>query len=337
MHNPKDTSKDYDVEPSELIGKRFKSDDLNSKQETDKNRESVLEDLASRLESELKDTNMHSSFDARNEKEQDEKSKEIMELEKEIEDLEDNLLPDQNLDPERELESGDDSLLPLADQTLIEEKWEDQLDEQKDKEIEDKEIEEKKNQAKEKKAKRKQIDKLMAAEEKRQQEVEQRQIRELEKHKQKVAKVFAFQEIKSQRNLVKQARPRLSLGWYISLIKKPVIYLAGIEMLVYFFSLVPSFKINFFNLSLAIILLVDVIVLGWLVVKVLKTKVQTHWVGIKTVVLAGVFVGLFRAVFKLIWLNIPWTVPNIIIEPLMMAGVGLVVGVVVGVIVKNKK
>jgi len=273
------------VEPSELIGKRFGSGTEPPKSAGTMRQDNQLENLADKLEKELSGKSFVETVDVADEK-KDEKTQDVLELEQEIENLQDDLLPKQDLKPEHELESGQ---ISEDKKTAITEDFEKIQRTQRDSEPS-----------------------VLAGE-------------TLDKEKER------------QKELEKGLRPKLGFGWYVNVVKRPVVYLAGIEFLIYFFSLILIIKPFLLNIVLPLVFVLDIIVFGWLTARVLRKHRQGFWAGVKAVVLAGILVGMARAVFKVIWINEVWTMFNVLTEPIVTGGIAGIVGLVVGFIARKKQ
>ncbi|HPI67338.1 MAG TPA: hypothetical protein PKZ16_02240 [bacterium] len=118
-------------------------------------------------------------------------------------------------------------------------------------------------------------------------------------------------------------RPFHHRGWYVSIIRRPVIYLAGLEFLLYFFSLIPGWRTLFLGVFLPYLVLLDVVVFVWMSLRLRLVHFENRSTTVKCLILAGLLVGLARSFFKVIWIGELWTVFNLISESLID---GLVAG-----------
>ena len=286
------------VEPFELADRHFGSGTKPPKSAGTMRQDNQLENLADKLEKELSGKSFVETVDVADEK-KDEKTQDILELEQEIENLQDNLLPKQDLKPEHELEKPED--LELAEKEM--------------KKLEIKKLREEKREEERK----------LKEEKKREKEIEKQRNKEIKEEK------------KRAKELTGQMQPKLGFGWYVNVVKRPVVYLAGIEFLIYFFSLILIIKPFLLNIVLPLVFVLDIIVFGWLMARVLRKHRQGFWTGVKAVVLAGILVGMARAVFKVIWINEAWTMFNVLTEPIVTGGIAGIVGLVVGFIARKKQ
>lgn len=163
---------------------------------------------------------------------------------------------------------------------------------------------------------------------------EQKKIKEEKDRLKVLERVRKKQAKEEQKELVKQRWPQLNFGDYINTIKKPVLYLVGLEFLIYFLSLINLFKSFLLDIILPLIIFVDIGVFIWLSIKISK-EYNVRLITIKACLLTGILVGLFRAIFKVIWINELWTVFNLIIEPILFGAIAGVVGLVVSLLVKH--
>lgn len=160
---------------------------------------------------------------------------------------------------------------------------------------------------------------------------EERQLKKIEeKNKKKQEHLLKKEQRKKERAM----RPKF--GWYVAIVKRPVVYLCAIEFMAYFGALLPFVKNFFTNVILSYIIILDLIVFIWLAVRIKKHYAESYGTAIKAVMLAGLLTGFFRAVFKVIWINESWTIFNVIFEPLIWAGYGMVIGLIVGGIIKRQ-
>lgn len=243
------------------------------------------------------------------------KSTDVLELEKEIATLEEKLLPRQNLKSAAELPTGEEKRLATGDNLEMELLYEEMSKREREKEIRNKEIRNKEIEKLKKEGFGKEVDyhKLL--------------IKEEQKKKSISKKEFVKPKEKGQ------PKEKLGLGWYVQLIKRPVMYLFAVELLIYFFSSVNYFENFMKNIIWPLTLILDAVVFIWLAAYVKRIIGQNSWVVIKTCFLAGWLIGWARAIVKLFWLIEDWTVVNLFIEPiivgLMAAGIGLLVAWVI--------
>lgn len=251
-----------------------------------------IQKLSEELEKKLGEKKYFSQFDFRGNEIKEEKSPELVEFEKEIEDLQEDLFPNRILDTERELEAGTSS------KTEVEQKSEPifKPDEEKKKSVIKNFIQSKS------KLKRKKVKK------------EKSNINNLPQD------IFQEKETKVS---------------YFKIINRPIIFLAGIVMLIYFFSAVSFLEKVLLNDLLPSILILDIIFFIYLAKK-LKTKSNSTATTIKYLLIAGLLIGFFRSIFKLIWINEIWTVINVIIETLFTAGVAIICAFLTSIFINNK-
>ncbi len=127
------------------------------------------------------------------------------------------------------------------------------------------------------------------------------------------------------------------LDWYWQVIKKPVIILAGLEILVYGLSLFSELKLMMSEVFDPILLLVDFVFFGWIVWQVRIKKGETFWQGIVTVFLAGFALGLVMSIFKALWFREYWAIFNLITQPVFMGLVAVVIGLLVSIAIGRKR
>jgi len=361
----------------------------NPNQNTD-NADEELKNIAEKLEKELGHQYFDKPVDLTQEKSEN-KIPEILELEKEIENLGEIILPGADLKPEDELPAGekhieieklknkeikgeekrkyksfrlfrekkesDDNSSTDFWQTLKQEKEEiEKLEIKKLREKEKQEREQRKKLEKEKKEREKEIKRNGKEEREKTEAVEKEKIlkeKKLQSEKQlaewknikaerQAAKIEAKNKKRQEKLLKKEQRKkeralRPKFGWYIMVIKRPVIYLCAVEFFSYFCTLIPATKNFFNNIVLSYLIILDLIVFIWLTIRVKKHYEENYGTIVKAVILAGLLTGFFRAVFKVIWIGNAWTIFNIIFEPLIWAGYGLVISAIVGAIVKKQK
>lgn len=154
-----------------------------------------------------------------------------------------------------------------------------------------------------------------------------------------------FLEWQNQKKLQKQSRLEKKeqikevspkFNWYLTVIKKPTIYLVGLELLLYLMSTAPLIKNFILNTLLNYLILVDLSVFSWLTFNFKRNIGEKSLTAIKAVALTGLLVGFFRAFFKFFWFNENWTLINIFIEPLIWAFYGIIVSFVLSLIIKRK-
>jgi len=129
---------------------------------------------------------------------------------------------------------------------------------------------------------------------------------------------------------------KAGLGKLVKIIRRPVVYLVGIEMLIYFFSSLDLLKNFMLDVFLPFILILDIIVFIYIFVRVVKEERRTKGVALKALILAGVLVGLFRGIFKIIWVNEMWTILNVVFEPIIGALTALIIGAILSIFKYNK-
>ena len=127
------------------------------------------------------------------------------------------------------------------------------------------------------------------------------------------------------------------LVWYWMLIRTPVFILAGLEISLYFLSLIPGLKFVMIEVFDPILFLVNFIFFGWLMVLVLKKKGENLWQGTVTLFLAGFALGLIMSIFKIFWIREYWTFYNLIVEPVFMGMIAVIVGLIVSLFIKKNK
>ena len=121
------------------------------------------------------------------------------------------------------------------------------------------------------------------------------------------------------------------------LIRTPVFILAGLEISLYFLSLIPGLKFVMIEVFDPILFLVNFIFFGWLMVLVLKKKGENLWQGTVTLFLAGFALGLIMSIFKIFWIREYWTFYNLIVEPVFMGMIAVIVGLIVSLFIKKNK
>jgi len=305
-----------------------------------------LKEIAEKLEKELGHQYFDQPLNLAKEK-APEKMPELLELEHEIEKLGEIILPGADLKPKDELPSGEKTELvtekkptknkyqsfrlfktmaATEKQTRDEEK---KL--QKEKQAQEKMIreQEKEKEIAEKIARQMQKEKNLAEWKKIKEEREQTKIAEKNKKRQEL--LLKKERRKKERGL----RPKF--GWYVMVIKRPIIYLCAVEFLTYFGTLFSPVKNFFTNVILSYIIILDLIVFVWLVARIKKHYGESYGTAIKAITLTGLLTGFFRAGFKVIWVNDLWTIFNVIFEPLIWAGYGLIIGLIVGAIIKKQE
>lgn len=127
------------------------------------------------------------------------------------------------------------------------------------------------------------------------------------------------------------------LAWYVGIIRKPVLVLAGLEILLYVLALFDSLKLVMTEVFDPILLLVDLIFFGWIAWQVRLKRGESLWQALVSVFLAGFGVGLIMSIFKAVWIREYWTIFNLITEPVFMGLVAVVVGLVVGLAIGRQK
>jgi len=126
------------------------------------------------------------------------------------------------------------------------------------------------------------------------------------------------------------------LEWYWDIIHKPVLVLAGLEIVLYILALAPNLKILMMEVFDPLMLLVDLVFFGWLFASVIKKKKENCWQGLVTVFLAGFALGFILSIFKAFWIREYWTLFNVIIQPVYLGLLAAAVGLVVSLFVKRK-
>ena len=127
------------------------------------------------------------------------------------------------------------------------------------------------------------------------------------------------------------------LGWYLKIIKKPVLILAALEIGVYGLSLFAGLKnlmLDFFD---PLLLIVDLVVFGWIFARVKKKDRSMWWPAAVSVFLAGFSLGLIVSIFKFFWFREYWTVFNLIIEPVFTGLIAGAVGLIVNIFMRREK
>ena len=349
-----DYEDDYDVDPSDLIGKNFK---------VEREPKASIEKLAFRMEKELNGQGTGQPFDFRDQVKKQEK--EIEKLEEKVDDLQEKLLPHQNIDPDNELESGEDISLPGPN---LKDKYNQKLEAYKKRLAEEQKIEEervKKTLELEEQRKREELEwqrKQEEAEIQRQEELRKKREAQQEKirlhqearERRRSAKIkkaeearqrkIARQNEREHRKLIKQQEklelknlsPKTNFAWYLKEIKRPLVYLVGLELLIYFLSLIPALKILMLDVFLPLLIFIDILVLSWLALQINK-KYSSRSLTIQTCLMAGVSIAFLRAVFKLAWINELWTVLNLLVEPLLYLCISLVISFIISLFLKSNK
>ena len=93
------------------------------------------------------------------------------------------------------------------------------------------------------------------------------------------------------------------IKWYVVMIRKPVLVLASIEILLYFFALVPNLKLLMLDVFNPLLLLVDFILFGWLFSQIVRHGKESYLQGLVTVFVAGFSLGLITSIFKAFWIR----------------------------------
>jgi len=329
----------------------------------------ALDELTKQLEEEIKKENDGSPIDLNNTSEK-KSSDEILELEKDINELQETLLPEQDINPDNALPTGEEKELPSGEKKKLEKEFKKKKQEQKKLENKRKKVETKKQKLEIKKQKKQE---KLALKEKKQQEKKikkaekalQKEIRKKEKEKTKQDKNLVFEEQKifyeqerkenkqnkkieklrkeklrdekKASNIIKKSQPKLKFSWYLSIIQRVVIYLIAVEILIYIFSLINILNLFLLNIILPLVLILDIIVFAWLTVNVQRKHEKSFWIALRACILAGLLVGLLRGFFKFFWINEPWTVINIFIEPIVTLIFALITSLVINIFIKLKK
>lgn len=379
------------------------------------------DDFIKQLEQEIALNDLSQPIDLRAEKDKPGKPVDILELEKEIEDLEGTFLPAQDLQPSHELSSGEELKLPEADNLELEKEYKSELEKEKRKNKKEKkwfkkdflsdngkekkekievdkglknklreqqaiEKQMKKEQARAAKEKKKSAQQAFKTEQKqaradkraqeqaareekhqaqaakqaeikklRQEKLDQllaeRQVAEQRRQqqlavekKQKEEQRLAQQQLKAEQTEqrrqklveLKQFRSQFKFGWYINNLKRPLLYLFGIEILIYFFSAIPAAQSYLLEVILPLVVILDIIVFVWLAVKVAKQAQRDAVLILRTVVWLGIAVGVCRAIFKVVWINQLWTLVDVVVEPVVMGALALVVSIICMLFLKKK-
>lgn len=364
--NQDDMQEKYDLDPSDLIGKHFGSQtEMLEKKKTNKtpvekiSQKDALADLTDRLEKELNGSDYSKVIDMTDRQ----KDEEVKKPEEKAEDLPKDLLPDQDLEPEHELKEQK-KIEPLKKDKQKEKKktsasWRKEKKREKEQKKKDalrqaQDEKERKKRLEEQAQQKREQEKQIKLEAKAQRQAEHQQLKQEKKERQKAMKL-KWEEDRQRKKLIKaqikederknkfdyasqkKIRPKLSWGWYINVIKRPVLYLVAIEFLVYFFSLITLLESFLLNIVLPLVFILDIIIFGWLIIKVKKILKQNTWSAVKACILAGALVGLARAIFKIIWINEPWTILNIMVEPITIGIIAGIVGVVISLFIKKTK
>ncbi|MBU4481925.1 hypothetical protein KKC16_00515 [Patescibacteria group bacterium] len=122
----------------------------------------------------------------------------------------------------------------------------------------------------------------------------------------------------------------------MAVVQRVVIYLVSVEILIYLFSLINILNSFLLNIILPLVLILDIIVFAWLTFFVKRKYEKNYWIAVRTCVLAGLIVGLLRGFFKFFWINEPWTIVNIFVEPLVTILFALATSLVTGIFFKKK-
>jgi len=175
-----------------------------------------------------------------------------------------------------------------------------------------------------------QEEKIKAWQKKIAKEKEQKQALKAQKQAQKKAAQLNY--LQAKENWLKN-RPVHHKGWYTLMVKRPVIYLVGLEFLLYFFSLIPGWRILFLNILLPYLIILDVVVYVWVSLRLRLVHLENRLTTVKCLILAGLLVGLARAFFKVIWIGELWTVFNLIseslIDGLIAGGSALIISLII--------
>ena len=291
-----------------------------------------LKEIADKLEKELGHHYFDQPLNLAKEK-APEKMPELLELEHEIEKLGKIILPGADLKPKDELPSGEKTELvtekkPTKNKYKSFRLFKTMTATEKQARDEEKKLQ-KEKQAQEKMIREQGKEKDLAEWKKIKEEREQTKIAEKNKKRQEL--LLKKEQRKKERGL----RPKF--GWYVMVIKRPIIYLCAVEFLAYFGALFSPVKNFFTNVILSYIIILDLIVFVWLVARIKKHYGESYGTAIKAITLTGLLTGFFRAGFKVIWVNDLWTIFNVIFEPLIWAGYGLVIGIIVGAIIKKQE
>lgn len=341
-------------------------------QDKNKNPNDSLENLAERLEKELGAKKHFRQYDLRSEKTDEQRSPEILELENNMQKLEkgeDFVLPEvkkieapqpaksdveieqlykQELDKQKDI---DRKKLAKREKRLqkkherqalkLKKKKQKQAD-KKQQQIAKEKIKQQKKQHKQQQQEyynKKKLEKQQAKQKNKQERKSQREQELLKLQEQKENKRQQQEKIKKakktqQQKLPEQTPDKPKLGWYLKNIKAPMFLLVAVEIGIYIFSLINAISNFLQNIVLPLVIILDIIIIAWLVVQVIKKKQQLKITAIKSVVLLGVLTGLLRAIFVALWISQPWTFINLIIEPVLTGIIALVVGFVVSLFIK---
>ncbi|MFH1890906.1 MAG: hypothetical protein ABIJ91_05090 [Candidatus Kuenenbacteria bacterium] len=148
-------------------------------------------------------------------------------------------------------------------------------------------------------------------------------------------KVFMQKDELSKKKIKK---PKFKdIGWYINAVKKWVIFLAGLEILVYILSLINSLNSLMMDIIDPLLLLFDFVIFGIITWRVKRKAKETLWQGIVTCFFAGFGIGLIMSIFKIFWIREFWAIFYIITEPVFMGLVAGAVGLIAGVFIKRKR
>ena len=291
-----------------------------------------LKEIAEKLEKELGHQYFDQPLNLAKEK-APEKMPELLELEHEIEKLGKIILPGADLKPKDELPSGEKTELvtekkPTKNKYKSFRLFKTMTATEKQARDEEKKLQ-KEKQAQEKMIREQGKEKDLAEWKKIKAERQQAKIAEKNKKRQEL--LLKKEQRKKERGL----RPKF--GWYVMVIKRPIIYLCAVEFLAYFGALFSPVKNFFTNVILSYIIILDLIVFVWLVARIKKHYGESYGTAIKAITLTGLLTGFFRAGFKVIWVNDLWTIFNVIFEPLIWAGYGLIIGLIVGAIIKKQE
>jgi len=271
-----------------------------------------LKEIADKLEKELGHHYFDQPLNLAKEK-APEKMPELLELEHEIEKLGKIILPGADLKPKDELPSGEKTELvtekkPTKNKYKSFRLFKTMTATEKQARDEEKKLQ-KEKQAQEKMIREQGKEKDLAEWKKIKAERQQAKIAEKNKKRQEL--LLKKEQRKKERGL----RPKF--GWYVMVIKRPIIYLCAVEFLAYFGALFSPVKNFFTNVILSYIIILDLIVFVWLVARIKKHYGESYGTAIKAITLTGLLTGFFRAGFKVIWVNDLWTIFNVIFEPLI--------------------
>lgn len=281
--------------------------------ETNKNSgtNQALNDLTQQLEKELKGGISTGPVDL---SDKEKKRPEILEMESKINNLneaDETAVKELELGPEKELEAGEDLGLPKSEAAELPMA--------------------KKNQQEAKEAQRR---------EREEQEEKERAEWLLERQKRKelkqVKRLAKLEAIRQQRVLGKKSKNKVSFGEYIKIIKKTVLFLVGLELLVYLLGALPFWSGFWLHTILPGLIIVDILVLGLLAKKTLQKFDHNLGMAYRVGTLAGLIVGLARAIFKLFWIGQLWTLVAVVSEPILTIIIALLTTLVVKLLIIKK-